>query len=230
MHDTCLDIILERNTVNQPIYPTEGSIISVQAKFSIPPYSWFKKNTIKAPILKQLQNKEYIQPIIDFNYYYNIVGDWVFNFFSHFGFLTNYSPSRGIGPFERFVLGGKGIMDFSILGKELVSLRGYAPEAISPKDKNGYEGGVIFDKIGAEIRHPIIKSSMFFVYGLCFFEAGNTWAYYKDFKLWDLKKSAGIGLRFQLPIGLIGIDFGYGYDSKTIEKLELHWSIGASIR
>ncbi len=232
MHDFCLELVLERNTVNQPMYPTEGSIISLQSKFSVP-YSWFQKNkTAKETLEQQLKHKEYIQPILDFNYYYNVVGDWVFNVFAHAGFLTNYSPRRGIGPFERFVLGGKSMMDFSILGREPISLRGYPDGSISPKDKHNpdYEGGVIFDKIGAEFRHPIIKSSMFFVYALCFFEAGNTWAHYKDWKLWDLKKSTGLGLRMYLPIGLIGIDFGYGLDSQMLEKLEIHWSIGGTIR
>lgn len=232
MHDVCLDLVLERNTLNQPIYPTEGSVISLQSKFSFP-HSLFDNNTnTKKTLISQLRKKEYIQPIVDFNYYYNVVGDWVINIFSNAGFLTNYAPHKGIGPFERFVLGGREMMDFSILGKELISLRGYSPESITPKEKNGngYEGGVIFDKIGAELRHPIIKSSMFFVYALCFFEAGNTWAYYKDWKLWDLKKSAGIGLRLYLPIGLIGIDWGYGFDSEMLEKLEIHWSVGGSLR
>lgn len=230
MHDVCLNVVLERNTLDQPMYPTQGSVIALQSKFSIP-YSLFQKTPLtQEPRIKHLKYKEYIQPIIDFNYYYNVVGDWVFNIFSHVGFLTNYSPHNGIGPCERFVLGGKGMMDFSIAGKELISLRGYPDESINPTDKNKNEGGVIFDKIGAELRHPIIKSSMFFVYALCFFEAGNTWAYYKDFKLWDLKKSTGLGLRLYLPIGLIGIDFGYGFDSKMLEKLEIHWSIGAATR
>lgn len=229
-HEVCLDMVLERNTLDQPTYPTSGSLVTLQSKMT-PPYSWFSKQpTGKVSIVDKFKKKEYIQAILDLGYFYNVWGDWVINIFAHGGALGSYSPQQGIGPFERFSMGGKGLVDFSLLGKELVSLRGYQEGSIMPKDKQDYEGGVLFDKIGIELRHPIIKSSMFFVYALLFAEAGNTWAQYKDWKFLDVKRSAGFGLRFYLPIGVIGMDWGHGFDRDMVEAFEFHWSFGGNTR
>lgn len=229
-HELCLDLTLDRNTLDQPTYPTSGSLLALQSKLT-PPYSWFSKQpTGKMSIVDKLKTKEYIQAILDFGYFYNVWGDWVINIFAHGGALGTYSPQQGVGPFERFSMGGKGLVDFSLLGKEVVSLRGYSEGSITPKDNQDDQGGVLFDKVGLELRHPIVKSSMFFVYALLFAEAGNTWSQYKDWKFLDVKRSVGLGLRFYLPIGLVGLDWGYGFDSKKSEKLEVHWSVGGGVR
>jgi outer membrane protein insertion porin family len=230
------EITLERNSINQPNYPTEGSLISLQVKLT-PPYSLFSQQySNKAGMLDDLKEKlkfkEYHQTMLDIGYFYNLFGDWVLNLFANGGALGSYSSNSTIGLFERFVMGGRGVSDFSLLGKELVSLRGYPEAYIMPKDKvtTYCKGGVLFNKVGIELRHPIIKSSMCFIYGLAFAEAGNTWARYEDWKILDLKKSAGIGVRFYSPIGLIGLDWGYGFDKSGTEKLEVHWSFGAGAR
>jgi outer membrane protein insertion porin family len=229
-HEVCLDVVLERNTLDQHTYPTSGSLVTLQSKMT-PPYSWFSQQSTKdMSIVHKLKKKEYIQGILDFGYFYRVWGDWVINLFAHGGAVGTYSPKWGVGPFERFTMGGKGLVDFSLVGRELISLRGYPEEFIIPKDKQGYEGGVLFDKVGIELRHPIIKSSMFFVYGLLFAEAGNTWAQYKDWKFLDVKRSAGLGLRLYSPVGVIGIDLGHGFDREMKEVFQLHWSFGAGIR
>ncbi len=229
-HEVCLDLTLERNTLDQPTYSTSGSLVTLQSRMT-PPYSWFSQQPTKnVSLADKLKKKEYIQAILDFGYFYNVWGDWVINIFAHGGALGSYSPQRGLGPFERFSMGGKGLPDFSLLGKELVSLRGYPEGFITPKDKQGYEGGVLFDKVGLELRHPIIKSSNFFVYALLFAEAGNTWAQYKDWKFLDVKRSAGLGLRFYLPIGAIGMDWGHGFDRNMDEVFEFYWSVGGGVR
>jgi len=227
------EITLERNSINQPTYPTEGSLISLQLKLT-PPYSLFsQQHSSKLSLSEKLKWKEYHQTILDFGYFYNPFGDWVLNIFANGGALGSYSPNNTIGFFERFSMGGTGLKDFSLLGKELISLRGYPEGYITPKDKDagtGYQGGVLFNKVGMELRHPIIKSTMCFIYGLVFAEAGNTWARYEDWKILDLKKSAGLGVRFHSPIGLIGLDWGYGFDKSGTQELEVHWSFGSNIR
>lgn len=229
-HEVCLDMVLERNALDQPTYPTSGSSVTLQSKMT-PPYSWFSQQpTGKVSILDKFKKKEYIQATLDVEYFYKVWGDWVINLFAQGGALGAYSPRLGIGPFERFAMGGKALVDFSLLGKELVSLRGYKEGSIMPKDKQDYEGGVLFDKVGIELRHPIVKSSTFFIYALLFAEAGNTWAQYKDWKLWDLKRSAGLGLRLYSPVGVIGIDIGHGFDRKMTEVFEFHWSFGGNVR
>ncbi|OJW66635.1 MAG: hypothetical protein BGO68_01650 [Candidatus Amoebophilus sp. 36-38] len=231
-HDLNLEFMLERNSLDQPNYPMKGSLVSLQVKLT-PPYSLFsKQHTKKANIQEKIKITEYHQTMLDIGLFYNLFGDWVLNLFGNVGALGSYLPKHGVGPFGRFSMGGKGLSDFSLLGKELISLRGYPEEYILPVDKiSGYEGGVLFNKVGLELRHPIIKSTMLFIYGLVFAEAGNTWAHYSDWKLTDIKKSTGLGLRFYLPlIGSIGLDWGHGFDKTGADKLEVHWSIGASSR
>jgi len=199
-----------------------------------PPYSLFSKQPIqkKANIREIIKRTEYHQTMLDMGFFHNLFGDWVLNLFGNAGALGGYVPKQGIGPFQRFAMGGKGLADFSLLGKELVSLRGYPEGYAEPIDKiAGFEGGVLFNKAGLELRHPIIKSTMLFIYGLVFAEAGNTWAHYGDWKLTDVKKSVGLGLRFYLPvIGSIGLDWGHGFDKYAKDKLEIHWSFGTNVR
>ena len=230
-YDLNLEISIERNTMNQMIYPTAGSSISLQTKLT-PPYSLFlQKNSVQISLQERLSKKEYHQTLLDMQYFYNFWGEFVLNFFGNVGCVGSYTSKQSIGPFERFFMGGTGISEFSVLGKEYVSLRGYVEESIvTTSSKTGFKGGVLFDKLGIELRHPIIKSSMFFIYVLGFAEAGNAWGDYSDFRLLDLKKSVGIGFRLNFPLGLVGIDWGYGLDRSRNNKLELHWSFGGSIR
>lgn len=231
-HELAFDVTLERNSLDQPNYPMSGSLASLHLKFT-PPYSLFSESPSgQQTMTEKLKRKEYHQTMIDFAWYYNLSGDWVLNLFANSGFLGSYSFNQPIGMFERFSMGGKGALDFSLLGNQEISLRGYPEGYLFPVDqKTGYKGGVIFDKIGVELRHPIIKSTMVFVYGLAFAEAGNTWANYSNWQLTDLKRSVGLGLRLYLPlIGSIGLDWGYGFDRAGTEKLELHWSLGAGSR
>jgi outer membrane protein insertion porin family len=225
------EITLERNSIDQPTYPTEGSSVSLQLKLT-PPYSLFSQQPVsKDDIREKIKRKEYHQTMLDVGCFYNLFGDWVLNLFANGGVLGSYSKNIAVGPFERFYMGGTRPADFSLLGKELISLRGYSEDSINPKDRmSGYEGGILFNKIGMELRHPIVKSSMCFIYALAFAEAGNTWARYEDWKILDLNKSAGVGIRFHLPVGLLGLDWGYGFDRRDTQKVEFHFSMGGNIR
>src|SRR5699024_9639980 len=127
-----------------------------------------------------------------------------------FGFLGAYNNHRGIPPFERFYLGGDGLATYSLDGREVVQLRGYGNHSLSIQD-----GSTIYSKFSAELRYPISLASMATIYGLAFVEAGNAFDSFKKFNPFDVKRSAGLGLRIFMPqIGLLGIDFGYGFDNQ----------------
>eukprot|EP01132_Coremiostelium_polycephalum_P000744 gene744-922_t len=226
------EITLERNSTDQAFYPTKGSIMSLQFKFT-PPYSWFSRPSGKKNWQEQFKLKEYYQTLIDIHYCYNFFGDWVTNLFVGGGFLGSYTPNHGVGPFNRFSMGGGSIMpEFSLLGSEVVSLRGYPDGALTPRDHEvGYQGGGAYHKVSMELRHPIVKSSMFFIYGFLFAEAGNTWANYRDWKPFALYKSIGVGFRCQLPmVGIVGFGWGYGFNQYSQEKVRFYFSIGSNIR
>jgi len=151
-----------------------------------------------------------------------------------FGFLGSYNKKElGIPPFERFYLGGDGLSGFSLDGRELIALRGYTNNSLTPRNSNGYVGGAIFDKFTIELRYPISLNPMATVYVLGFAEGGNAWDKWKDFKPFDVYRSAGIGVRVFLPMfGILGLDWGYGFDNiPGVGKggSQFHFSINQSI-
>jgi outer membrane protein insertion porin family len=232
MHEVSFNTTIERNSLNDPIYPTGGSEIGLHIKLT-PPYSllFTQKGYNSWPIQQKYKWKEYHQWILDASYFQKLFGDWVVNVRAHGGIVGGYSVRRGVGPFERFTMGGSGLAEFSLLSQELIKLRGYPDEYILPHDtKRGYKGGTIFDKLVFEIRHPLVKSSMVYIYALAFAEAGNTWLNVGDWRPFDLKSSTGVGLRIHSPVGIIGLDWGYGFDQTGVDKVAFQWSLGASIR
>jgi outer membrane protein insertion porin family len=232
MHEVSFNTTIERNSLNDPIYPTAGSEVGLHIKFT-PPYSLLSKQEgyDNWPIQRKYKWKEYHQWILDASYFQKLFGDWVVNMRAHGGIVGGYSPKRGVGPFERFSMGGSNLLDLSLLSKELIRLRGYPDEYILPHDtKLGYKGGTIFDKCVLEVRHPLVKSSMIYIYALAFAEAGNTWLNYRDWRPFDLKSSTGVGLRIHSPFGIIGLDWGYGFDQTSVDKVEFQWSLGGGIR
>lgn len=230
LNDLSTTISLERDSTDSPIYPKQGSKLELTAKLT-PPLSWLSNNTAKTEAYRW---KEYHQWIVDGSYFLHLVHDLVLHARGQFGVLGGFSSQKSVGPFERFYLGGVN-SSHSLRGKESVSLRGYQDEYFPLTSKrHGYKGGVIYDKFALELRYPIVSSHFASIYTLAFLEAGNTWTDYKNYNLFDLKKSAGLGLRLYLPfiVGTtIGFDWGYGFDKKledkSNDKLEFHFSLGA---
>lgn len=231
MHDLSLRTSIKRNSTDDPIYPTKGSEFGLHLQLT-PPYAWFSRRDYrKLSTQAKYKWKAYHQWIVDGAYFQKLLGDWIVNIQGHGGILGGYSTQQGVGPFERFAMGGTGLVDYSLLGRELIALRGYAEEYILPQDKKrGYKGGTIFNKVALELRHPLVKAPVAYIYALAFAEAGNTWLNYTDWRPLDLKRSVGFGLRLYLPLGAIGLDWGYGFDKAPGDKLEFHWSFGGSIR
>lgn len=230
--------ILSRNSIDQPIYPRRGSLISVSLQFT-PPYSLFKgKNfwKITGTELDSINSKygdgalveveareqrekyrwiEYHKWKFKSSNYTNIVDKLVLNTNLEFGYIGHYNNGIGPSPFEQFQLGGDGLSGYNLYGTETVGLRGYANEGIG----NNYGsltpvgGGNMYQKLTFELRYPLSLNPNATFYALTFFEAGNAWTEFEDFSPFELKRSAGVGLRIFLSMfGMLGIDWGYGFD------------------
>ncbi|HQH19863.1 MAG TPA: outer membrane protein assembly factor BamA, partial [Bacteroidales bacterium] len=153
-------------------------------------------------------------------------------------FIGYYNKDIGTTPFGRFYLGGDGMSgggyNQQFTGSDIIGMRGYANNSLTPMDNTGYIGGVIFNKYTMELRYPVSLNPMATIYVLSFVEAGNTWLKFKSFDPFDVKRSAGIGLRMYLPMfGVLGLDWGYGFDKikgvPSANKGQFHFSINQSI-
>jgi len=157
--------------------------------------------------------------------YYKVqfTGDWyttvykklVMRTLMQFGFLGAYNQDRGVIPFERYYLGGDGMAGSSIDGRQNIQLRGYENGALTPSSASGDAyGATIYNKFSLEMRYPITLKSSASIYALTFAEAGQSYESISDYQPFNLARSAGVGLRVFMPaFGLLGIDFGYGFDA-----------------
>lgn len=169
-------------------------------------------------------------------------GDWyttiydklVVRALGEFGFMGAYNSNRGVVPFERFYVGGDGLANYSLDGREVVQLRGYKNQTLTPYNDRGEQiGGTIYNKFTLELRYPITLKPSASVYVLAFAEAGNAFESFKTYSPFELKRSAGFGVRVFMPMfGLLGIDFGYGFDPVTGQQkrngFETHFILGQS--
>ena len=153
------------------------------------------------------------------DWYTTLVGDLVLRTNAEFGFLGNYNSDVGDVPFERFYLGGDGMGNFTLDGREVIQLRGYENQALTPfitdpdTGRSVQDGALTYNKFSLELRYPLTLKPSASIYGVAFLEGGNAFNNFQDFNPFQLKRSAGVGLRIFMPaFGLLGIDFGYGFD------------------
>ena len=150
------------------------------------------------------------------DWYTRLIDKLVFKSSLEFGFLGAYNNDRGVIPFERFFLGGDGLGTYSLDGREAIALRGYPNQSLQPLDDNGLptnDGGSIYNKFSLELRYPITLNQSAKIYALGFLEGGVSYNNFQDYNPFDLNRSAGLGLRIFMPaFGLLGIDFGHGFD------------------
>jgi outer membrane protein insertion porin family len=150
------------------------------------------------------------------DWYTSVIGKFVLRPSLEFGFLGAYNNDRGVIPFERFFLGGDGLGSYSLDGREAIALRGYPNQSLQPENENGTvsnDGGTIYNKFSLELRYPITLKQSAKIYVLGFLEGGISYNDFKDYNPFNLKRSAGLGLRIFMPaFGLLGIDFGHGFD------------------
>ncbi|WP_425389866.1 BamA/OMP85 family outer membrane protein [Ekhidna sp.] len=226
-----------RSSVSQPMYPRNGSSISLAASFT-PPYSlWRNLDYENATAQERFKWLEYHKWNFDSKYYLTLAGKLVLAARAHFGYIGSYTSKADVGPFERFQLGGDGLTGQNfLLGTDVVGLRGYPNNSITPFDReNNIEGGTLFNKYVMEIRYPISLAQSATIYALTFVEGGNNWDRFAEFNPYNIKKSAGVGLRIFMPaFGLMGIDWAYGFDrvpgSLQNAGPQFHFSIGQQIR
>ena len=159
---------------------------------------------------------EYHKWKFDAEWYSSLIGDLVLKARASFGFLGLYNRDIGISPFERFEVGGDGLTNFQLYGKEIVALRGYESTEIMAS----FVGGApIFDKFTLEMRYPLSLNPMSTIYALAFMEGGNVWSNFKDYNPFDIKRTAGMGVRIFLPMfGLLGFDYGIGFDKEILNS------------
>lgn len=223
------------------IYPRGGSNFELTGKFT-PPWSLFSDKDFRAlrERSEELQNKrdtgggltpgesveleqvdqerfqwlEYFKLKFKGDWYTTLVDKLVLRTNAEFGFLGGYNSAVGDIPFERFFVGGDGLNNFTLDGREIVQLRGYDNQSITPTDASGRPiGGTIYNKFSMELRYPLTLKPSASIYGLAFLEGGNAFDNFKAFNPFQLKRSAGLGVRIFMPaFGLLGIDFGYGFD------------------
>ncbi|MDG1870442.1 MAG: outer membrane protein assembly factor BamA [Flavobacterium sp.] len=157
--------------------------------------------------------------------YTKIYGKLVLRTLTEFGFLGAYNQDRGAVPFERFYVGGDGLANYSLDGRETVQLRGYENNSLTPLNSNNEQiGATVYNKFSMELRYPITLKSSASIYALGFVEAGNSYENFKTFNPFDLKRSAGVGLRVFMPaFGLLGIDFAHGFDAATGQTEPSGW-------
>ncbi|MGN8071792.1 outer membrane protein assembly factor BamA [Mucilaginibacter sp. SG564] len=230
---------LSRNSIDAPIFPTQGSNMKLTIQ-ATPPYSLFNNINYKIATPEERYHfVEYYKFKYDAQWFSKLVGKFVLMSQVRFGFLGMYNKDVGPSPFERFKLGGDGMQSYQFLqGSEIIGLRGYQNFSIVPEgsteNQNTNTGSTIYNKYTMELRHPVIASQSATIFLLAFAEGGNVWNNFSQFNPFNVRRSVGVGARIFLPIfGLLGLDYGYGFDKipgqPDANRGQFHFTISQSL-
>ena len=218
-----LGINLSRNSTDNPLFPRSGSEFLASLTIT-PPWSLFDKKDYEhmaddynaANYEAELQEKyrwvEYHKWKFKTRTYNSLTSGpkcFVLMTRVEFGLLGSYNIYKK-SPFETFYVGGDGMSGYSTgYAQETIGLRGYENGSLTPYQAQGYA----YDRFTMELRYPFMLGTTT-IYGLGFVEAGNAWSDTKKFNPFEVKRSAGMGVRIFLPmVGLMGIDWAYGFDT-----------------
>lgn len=222
---------LSRNSVDQLIYPRRGSNFSVSLQLT-PPYSLINGKDYSTVTSTNEKYKwiEYHKWSGKAQWYHNLVENLVLYTGAQFGYLGFYNQDIGYSPFEGFDLGGDGMSGYNLYGRETIGLRGYNNGSLTPPIGN-VRAANVYNKYTVELRYPITLQPQAAIYLLSFVEAGNAWYEFRTVNPFNIHRSAGIGARLFLPmIGMLGIDWGYGFDkiphNPGAHKGQFHFVIG----
>ena len=244
-------ITLARNSTDQQIYPRSGSDFSFSLQMT-PPFSLLRKfdldsdgNSVPVNSYKDVDYSkwsardrfkwiEYHKWKFNAATYSKLVGDLVLMTRAQFGYLGYYNRNWGYSPFEGFLLGGDGMSGYNTYGSEIVAMRGYENYSLTPYEPSSYNSsgyayaGNVYDKFTVELRYPVILQPSSTIFVLAFAEGGNCWSDIRNFNPFQIKRSAGVGVRIFLPmIGLLGVDWGYGFDNPDpTKRSQFHFMIG----
>ena len=231
-----LNLTLARNSTDNPIFPRRGSEFSASVQLT-PPYSLFSNKDYSV-----YGKDDYDEAASMFNWieyhkwkfksktYTALTGGQkcpVIMTRAEFGLLGHYNKYKK-SPFETFYMGGDGMTGYSTsYASETIALRGYENGSLTPYGSEGYA----YVRLGAELRYPLMLENSTSIYALGFIEGGNAWTDVSKFNPFQLKRSAGVGVRIFLPmIGMMGIDWAYGFDkingSSRYSGSQFHFILG----
>jgi outer membrane protein insertion porin family len=213
LNNLSYSIELSRNSSGPSIiFPTYGSQFSIGAKFTFPYSLVNNKDYSNLGLADKYKWMEYYKLSFKGKWYTPFTKKLVLMTNVEGGYLGHYSDKVGATPFERFFVGGDGLAAYQLDGRETVGLRGYENNRISST-----EGGTIYNKFQLELRYSITDKPSASIYTLGFLEAGNSYDNFSSFNPFELKRSAGLGVRIFMPaFGLLGIDFAHGFDALPI--------------
>lgn len=222
-----VSLALNRASTDNQLYPRRGSEFTASVTIT-PPWSLWDGKDYKAlteEYRKSSTTQEKREEIQQLKYKWLEYHKWKFKARTYtaltsgqkcfvlstrveLGMLGHFNKNKK-SPFETFYVGGDGMTGYSSYATETIALRGYDNGALTPNGAEGYA----YDRFAIELRYPFLLGNTT-IYGLGFVEGGNAWADVKDVNPFNMKRSAGLGVRIFLPmVGLMGIDWGYGFDS-----------------
>jgi len=218
--------ILGRNSVDQPTFPRKGSNMKLSVQLT-PPYSLLDgiEDYSEAEIEDLNTWVEYHKWNFGANWFNSLADKLVLKTNLEYGIIGKYSDDKSLTQFERFYVGGDGLSGYAVDGREVIALRGYENNSLSPTN-----GATIYNKYTLELRYALSLNPQSPIFALAFLEAGNTWNMANKFNPFDVKRSAGVGIRMTIPMmGIMGVDWGYGFDeipgSPSSSGSQFHFSI-----
>ena len=234
-----LNLTLSRNSTDNPIFPRYGSEFTASLQIT-PPYSLFSKKDYStygkdnyeeaASMYKWIEYHKWKFKAKTYTALMDIQKCPVIMTRTEFGILGHFNKYKR-SPFETFYVGGDGMTGYSYnYASETIALRGYENGSLTPYGSEGYA----YIRLGAELRYPLMLENSTSIYALGFVEAGNAWTDVNKFNPFQLKRSAGVGVRIFLPmIGMMGIDWAYGFDkingSTQYSGSQFHFIIGQEL-
>ncbi len=223
--------VFSRNSVDQQIYPRRGSEFTLSLEVT-PPFSLLDGVDYSDDSVGDDQRYKWVEFHkweAGFKWYQTLSRneDLVLMIAAEMGYVGYYNENK-LSPFELYDLGGDGLTGYSSYGVDIVSLRGYDDSALNPTT-DSYSRG--YNKYTIELRYPIVLEQSTQIYVLGFLEGGNGFDSWKTFSPFNIKRSAGFGVRLNLPmVGLLGVDWGYGFDapngSTTKSGSQFHFILG----
>lgn len=235
-HNLSLNLVLSRNSIDNPIYTRRGSSFSLGLKIT-PPYSLINgKDYSKMTDEERYKFLEYHKWNFTAKTFTPLSKDnkLVLMTRAIFGYLGHYNEYAR-SPFETFYMGGDGMASYTSYSTEYVAMRGYEAGSLTPYDsRTGRQMGYLYNKFTMELRYPITLEQSATIWALAFVEAGNCFSSIKDYNPFNLKRSAGVGVRIFLPMfGLLGIDWAYGFDkigdSMDYSGSQFHFVLGQEL-
>jgi len=231
-----LNLTLSRNSIDNPIFTRSGSSFSLGLKIT-PPYSSFNGKDYASTTMTDQERYKWIEyhkwtfsgktfTPLDASNKLILLSRMMFSYVGHFNQNVK-------SPFETFYMGGDGMSAYTSYGTDYVAMRGYESGSLTPRSSSGNYAGYLYNKFSLELRYPLSLEQSATIYALTFLEAGNSFSKLKDYSPFDLKRSAGVGVRIFLPMfGMMGIDWGYGFDKGVDGKQggsQFHFVLGQEL-